>query len=153
MTNSKSKVEVAPGVEVSQKELDEAHKEGALDAVREGGRAAVLADTGTTGDEDAMAKAERLRVAADLQSTVLAPLLALPIDTLVKRLSNDKVEGHIGFEDAKGLLHLERSGQNRTPYVKALMERLGVDDPRDVTSAGPSYTVDVSNVSHLDDRA
>jgi hypothetical protein len=152
MTNSKSKVEVAPGVEVSQKEMDEAHKEGALEAVREGGRAAVLADTGTTGDEDAMAEAERLRVAPDLQSTVLAPLLALPLDTLVKRLSNDKVEGHIGFEDAKGLLHLERSGQNRTPYVEALMKRLGVKDPRDVTSAGPSYTVDVSNVSHLGER-
>lgn len=152
MTNSKSKVEVAPGVEVSQKEMDEAHKEGALEAVREGVRAAVLADTGTTGDEDAMAEAERLRVAPDLQSTVLAPLLALPLDTLVKRLSNDKVEGHIGFEDAKGLLHLERSGQNRTPYVEALMKRLGVKDPRDVTSAGPSYTVDVSNVSHLGER-
>jgi hypothetical protein len=32
------------------------------------------------------------------------------------------------------------------------MKRLGVDDPRDVTHAGPSYTVDVSNVSHLGDR-
>jgi hypothetical protein len=118
MTNKK--VEVAPGVEVSRKELDEAHKDGALDAVREGGRAAVLADTGTAGDAEAVAEAQRMRVAPDLQSTVIAPLLDLSLDTLVERLSNDKVQGHIDFETAKGLLDLERSGRNRTPYVQAL---------------------------------
>jgi hypothetical protein len=93
-----------------------------------------------------------MRVAPDLLSTVIAPLLDLPLDTLVERLSNDKVQGHIDFETAKGLLDLERSGQNRTPYVQALMKRLGIKDPRDVTHAGPSYTVDVSNVSHLGER-
>lgn len=151
MTN-KSKVEVAPGVEVSKREMEEAHRDGALDAVREGGKAAVLADTGTTGDAEAAAEAQRMRVDPALLSTVIAPLLDLSLDALVERLSNDKVQGHIDFETAKGLLDLERSGKNRTPYVEALMKRLGIKDPRDVTHAGPSYTVDVSNVSHLGDR-
>jgi hypothetical protein len=149
---SKGKVELASGVEVSRKDLEDAKQEGALDAVREGGKSAVLADTGTTGDPDDAAEQQRLRVAPDLQSTVIAPLLDLPLDTLVKRLSNDKVIDPIDFETAKGLLHLERSGQNRTEYVKALMNRIGVDDPRDVTHAGPSYTNDVTNLSHLGDR-
>jgi hypothetical protein len=48
------------------------------------------------------------------------------------------VQGFIDFETAKGLLDLERSGQNRTEYVEALCKRLGVDDPRDVTHAGPA---------------
>jgi hypothetical protein len=151
MTNKK--VEVAPGVEVSRKEMEEAQKDGALEAIREGGKAAVLADTGTTGDKDDLADAARLRVDPALLSTVIAPLLDLPIDGLVQRLSNDKVQGFIDFETAKGLLDLERSGKNRTPYVEALCKRLGIDDPRDVTHAGPSYTNDVTNVSHLGDRA
>jgi hypothetical protein len=149
MTNSK-KVEVAPGVEVSKSEMEDAKKEGALDAVREGGKAAVLADTGTTGEFDG--EAANLRVSPDIQSTVIAPLLDLSLDTLVQRLSNDKVAGAIDFETAKGLLHLERSGQNRTEYVKALMNRLGVKDPRDVTTAGPGFTNDVTALSHLGDR-
>lgn len=149
---STSKVQLAEGVEASKQEVVEAKHDGALDAVRDSGKAAVLADTGTTDDPDAVSEAQRLRVAPDLQSTVIAPLLDLPLDTLVKRLSNDKVQGHIDFETAKGLLHLERSGQNRTDYVKALMNRIGVKDPRDVTTAGPGYTNDVTNLSHLGDR-
>jgi hypothetical protein len=77
MTNKK--VEVAPGVEVSKSEMEEAKKDGALEAIREGGKAAVLADTGTTGDKDDLADAARLRVDPALQSTVIAPLLDLPI--------------------------------------------------------------------------
>jgi hypothetical protein len=143
------KVEMAPGIEVSPKELDEAKKDGALEAVREGGRAAVLADTGTTGDQEAMTEAARLAVAPDLQSTFLAPLLDLPLETLVKRLTNDKVEGFLDFEAAKGLLHLERSGKNRTPWVQALLNRIGTDDPRKVTHAGPGYTNDVHPITEL----
>lgn len=153
MTDSKKgKVELAEGVTVSKSEVQEAKKDGALEAVREGGHAAVLADTGTTGDQDAVAEAQRLRVSPDLHSTTIAPLLDLPLETLVQRLSNDKVQGHIDFETAKGLLHLERSGQNRTEYVKALMHRIGVKDPRDVTTAGPGFTNDVTALNHLGDR-
>lgn len=143
---------VAPGIELSEKERDEARKEGALDAFKEGGKQAVILDTGTTADDEALAEAERLRVAPDIQSTFLAPLLDLPIDTLVERMTNDKVAGFIGFEDVKGLLHLERSGKNRDIYVDAMCKRLGIDDPRDVTSAGPPYTNKVGDLNHLGDR-
>lgn len=150
--NKTNKTTVAPGIELSEKEIDKAREEGAIEAIKEGGKHAVAVDSGTTGDTEDLAEAARLRVAPDLQSTVLAPLLDLPLDTLVERMSNDKVAGFIGFEDVKGLLHLERSGKNRTPYVQAMCERLGIKDPRDVTSAGPAYTNDVSNVSDLGDR-
>jgi hypothetical protein len=149
---TKNKVEVAPGVEVSKSEMEDAKKDGALEAIREGGRAAVMADTGTTGDQDDLAEAARLRVNPALESTVIAPMLDLPLDGLVERLSNDKVQGFIDFETAKGLLDLERSGKNRTAYVEALCKRLGIDDPRDVTHAGPGYTNDVTSVSHLSER-
>lgn len=48
-----------------------------------------------------------------------------------------------------GLLELERSGKNRTEYVKALCARLGVKTPFEVTSAGPGHTNDVTSVSAL----
>lgn len=48
-----------------------------------------------------------------------------------------------------GLLELERSGKNRTEYVQALCDRLGVKSPLEVTSAGPSHTNDVTQVSAL----
>ena len=44
------------GVELSQKEVEDARREGALETIREGGRAAVLADTGTQVDIQRMAR-------------------------------------------------------------------------------------------------
>lgn len=48
-----------------------------------------------------------------------------------------------------GLLELERSGKNRTEYVRALCDRLGVKSPTEVTSAGPGHTNDVTSVTKL----
>lgn len=48
-----------------------------------------------------------------------------------------------------GLLELERSGQNRTEYVQALCQRLGVKSPIEVTAAGPGYTHDVTSVTKV----
>lgn len=144
-----AKRELPGGIELSQSEIEDAKKDGALEYVKEGGRGAMAADTGTTGDIEDAAERNNLRVAPDLNTTFLAPLLDLPIDTLVKRLTNDKVEGFIGFEEAKGLLALERSGKNRTGHIKAMMKRLGVKSPFEVTDAGPPYTNDSTNVTDL----
>lgn len=57
--------------------------------------------------------------------------------------------GSVPEEKVAGLLELERSGKNRTEYVQALMRRLGVDHPGEVTVAGPGYTNDVTAVSKL----
>lgn len=48
-----------------------------------------------------------------------------------------------------GLLELERSGQNRTEYVRALCHRLGVKSPTEVTGAGPGHTNDVTSITKL----
>jgi hypothetical protein len=143
------KVAMGAGVELSHKEIAAAREDGALDAVRDGGRAAALADTGTQGDLDRMAEAENKRVAPHANTTFLAPLLDLPLDQLSPRLANDKVTDPIDFETAKALLALERAGRNRTGYVKALMERIGVDSPYEVTHAGPPYTNDETAISAL----
>lgn len=68
---------------------------------------------------------------------------------------NERVEkgGSLPEEKVAGLLSLERAGKNRTPYVNALMQRLGVDHPGEVTNAGPGYTVDVTQLKPLPDRS
>ena len=148
-TKKNDKVEMASGVELTHKEIADAKHEGALDAVRDGGKAAVLADTGTQGDLEAAADAENKRLAADANTTFIAPLLDLPLDQLSPRLANDKVQDPISFETAKALLALERAGRNRTGYVRALMERIGVDSPYEVTPSGPPYTNDETPVTQL----
>ena len=144
---NKNTTEIAPGIKVTDAEMAAAKKEGALDALKEGAARAVAVDTGTTADPDD-AKPD-MRVAADYPTTFIAPLLDLPVDELVRRMTNDKVLNPIDLEAAKALLALERAGQNRTPYVKALCSRIGVESPYEVTSAGPAFTNDVSNVSAL----
>jgi hypothetical protein len=146
---SDSKVEMGSGVELSHSEIADARREGALEAIKEGGKRAVLVDTGTQGDVEAMAEAERLRIAPDANTTFIAPLLDLSLDVLSQRLTNDKVLDPIDFETAKGLLALERAGRNRTGYVKALCERLGVKSPLEVTHAGPPYTNDETPITAL----
>src|SRR4051794_32630752 len=98
------------GIELSRSEVVDAKHDGALDYVREGGGRALAADTGTTGDADLAAEAALLRIAPDLPTTFMAPLLDLPLEVLSPRLTNDKVVDPIDFETAKGLLALERAG-------------------------------------------
>lgn len=145
MTDKKTEI---GGVELSQKELDEAKRDGVKEAIKDGMSGTVAADTGTTAPGEAV-DAQKYRVRLDLQSTFLAPLLDLGLDDLKDRLTDEKHTFFIPFEDAKGLLHLERSGQNRTPYVKLLMKAIGVDDPYKVTSAGPGFTNDVTATTKL----
>lgn len=149
MSNTKNKVSLPGGVEATQKEVQEAKKEGTLEYVKEGAKAAMTADTGTTADSEDIAKAVEHRVAPDLNTTFIAPLLDLGLDAFVQRLTNDKVEGFVDLEVAKGLLALERAGQNRTDYVKALCKRIGVKSPYEVTDAGPGFTNDISNITEL----
>jgi hypothetical protein len=142
------------GIELTRSEVADAKHDGALDYVREGGGRALAADTGTTGDANLAAEAALLRVAPDLPTTFLAPLLNLPLEQLSPRLANDKVIDPIDFEQAKGLLALERAGQNRTEYVKALCERIGEEvgrkvHPHEVSPAGPAHTNDVTPVTKL----
>lgn len=47
-----------------------------------------------------------------------------------------------------GLLALERNGQNRTPYVQAMMKRLDLSAD-ELPGGGPGYTNDVTNITKL----
>lgn len=78
------------------------------------------------------------------------PLLSLGIDEFKARIA-DEDDGlpTVPEEKVAGLLELERSGQNRTDYVKAMCDRLEVDSPYEVTKAGPGYTNDVTPVTKL----
>lgn len=55
----------------------------------------------------------------------------------------------IAEDKVAGLLELERSGKNRTDYVKALCDRLGISSPYEVTNAGPGYTNDVTPINPI----
>lgn len=76
-----------------------------------------------------------------------------PIDDIVKAHK----DGGIPDNKLYGLLALERNGQNRTEYVKKMIDALDlkkdVDKDTDLASVlpggGPSYTNDVTNVSDL----
>lgn len=76
------------------------------------------------------------------------PLLSLGVEDFEARVAED-AETPVPEEKVAGLLGLERAGQNRTPYVQAMMRRLKVSSPYEVTSAGPGYTNDVQPITRL----
>lgn len=143
------KTKVAAGVELSPKEIAHAQHEGALEYVKEAGARAMAVDTGTTSNFEAAAERQAKQVPADFQSTFFAPLLDLPVDELESRLTNHKDPHPVGSDNARGLLALERSGKNRTDYVKMLCNVIGVKSPLEVTSAGPAWTNDTSAITPL----
>lgn len=75
-----------------------------------------------------------------------AHLIDLPLDEL-KRVTAEGMGYGITDGKVAGLLELERSGKNRTDYVKYLCQRLGVKSPYEVTNAGPAWTEDTSNIT------
>lgn len=76
------------------------------------------------------------------------PILDLDPKAFEARIAENG-EPPVPEEKVAGLLSLERAGRNRTPYVKAMMERLEIDHPGEVTNAGPGYTNDIHPVTDL----
>lgn len=66
-----------------------------------------------------------------------------------KEAIKEGAEPNIPESKVAGLMELERSGKNRTEYVKALCDRLGVKSPLEVTNAGPGHTNDVTAVNKI----
>ncbi len=77
-----------------------------------------------------------------------AGLIDLGLEAFEAAVAED-AEPAIPESKVAGLLELERSGKNRTEYVRALCERLGVKSPLEVTNAGPGHTNDVSSINDL----
>lgn len=147
MTDKKTKTDA--GADLSEAEIAAAKKEGALQHVRDASARAMALDTGTASDFDKAAEQQAKQVPADFQSTFIAPFLDLNVDDLHRRLTDDKAPDPIADEHARGLLALERSGRNRTDYVKMLCKVIGVKSPLEVTTAGPGYTNDTTLVTPL----
>lgn len=148
MANSKTaEQEAAEAVgigSVSQKELDSARKEGALEAAKEQGKAAFQYAT----DGNLLGEGGGPKYPGMHEVMQFAPILDLGLEAFQDRIKEGS-DNPVPEEKVAGLLELERSGQNRTDYVKALCKRLGVDSPYEVTTAGPGYTNDVSNTTKL----
>lgn len=77
-----------------------------------------------------------------------AHLIDLPIAELERVIDGEASYG-IGEDKVAGLLELERSGKNRTDFVRVLCARLGVKSPTEVTKAGPDYTNDTTPITKL----
>lgn len=75
-----------------------------------------------------------------------AGLVDLGLDAFVAAI-DEKAQPPVPDGKVAGLIELERSGKNRTQYVQALCDRLGIESPFEVTSAGPGHTNDVTAVA------
>lgn len=142
------------GLALSDGELAAARKEGAKDDVKENAKEVhrALTDGNLPGDPPSTQYLN-----AD-ESQPYAHNLDLGIDAFEKLMTTkpgkedlNKGESSIADERVYGLLALERNGQNRTPYVKAMVKRLKlkVDGAADLPGGGPSYTNDISAISEL----
>lgn len=129
---------------VSKAELDKAKKDGMLDAAKE--QAKDNFKFLTDGNLPSPASGPQYPGSSDIMQ--YEPLIRLGIEDFKARIA-EKAEVPVPEEKVAGLLALERAGQNRTDYVKALMSRLGIKSPYEVTDAGPDYTNDTTPVTKL----
>ncbi len=133
------------GLTVTDAEAKKARHEGALDAVKDAAKDArvSLTDGAQPGDPAID------RWPGSDESQQYAYMIEDAPDAFDKRVNGK--DSPVTDVMAAGLLKLERAGQNRTPYVKTLLKRLGLKGSEigEVTSAGPAYTNDMSLISDL----
>lgn len=143
-TATQEAAEAAGLPKISQSEIDKAKKEGALEAAKEDAKASFR--YAVDGNLAAEGGGPQYPGMHDVMQ--FAPLLNLGADEFKARIK-DGADVPVPEEKVAGLLELERSGQNRTDYVKALCDRLGVKSPYEVTAAGPGYTNDTTPITKL----
>jgi hypothetical protein len=132
------------GVDVSASELTAARKDGAIEAEKEAAKDSYryATDGNLAGDPDDAPR--QFPGMHDIMQ--FEPLLRLGVAEFEDAVSD---KSGVPEEKVAGLLELERSGQNRTPYVQALCKRLKVKSPYEVTGAGPGYTNDIHPITEL----
>jgi hypothetical protein len=133
------------GVDVSDSDISKAREEGALQAERDAGRDAYK--YATDGNLASDSPPRRQFTGYD-EIQQYAGMLAQGVDQFTAAIAED-APVPLPEEKVYGLLALERNGQNRTDYVKAMIKRLGLtkDDP--LPGGGPGYTNDIHPVSDL----
>lgn len=133
------------GAILSADEIAKARKEGALEAERKAAKDSYTyaTDGNLPGDPE---DAPRQFPGYD-EIMQWAPMLGLGPDEFEAAIQAD---ADVPVPDSKvyGLLALERNGQNRTPYVKAVIKRLKLK-PNEIPGGGPGYTNDVHPISEL----
>lgn len=132
---------------VTEAEGRKAQKEGALEDVKEVAKNArhALTDGNLPGDppNNPYHGWDEIQPWADL--------LTLGVDAFKDRVSESPKEyDPIPDEKVYGLLALERNGQNRAPYVVAMLKRLPDVDGTNMPGGGPDY---VNNVTAITDLA
>lgn len=150
-TNAKAsaeqKVDAAKtvGVKVSAGEIAKARKDGAIEAEKQAGKDsyAYATDGNLPGDPD---DAPRQFIGYD-DIQQYAGLLGQGPEQFETTIAED-APVPIPEEKVYGLLALERNGQNRTPYVQAMMKRLNLK-ANELPGGGPAYTNDVRPVTEL----
>lgn len=138
-------VEASSGLKApTGSQLASAQQEGVAEAIKENAKDTYnyLTDGALPGAEPARQWPGR----SDIMQ--YAGLIDLGADDFAARIA-ENADDPVPEEKVAGLLELERSGQNRTPYVQAMMKRLKVKSPYEVTSAGPGYTNDVQPITKL----
>jgi len=150
MANSKNPAEQnldtnAPeGVQLSDSEIAKARKEGAKEDVKE-----IAKDTHralTDGVLPGEPPARQWLGSDEIQAW--SHNLELGVDAFEEKVAKTNKEDPIPDEKVYGLLALERNGQNRTPYVKAMMKRLKLKAD-ELPGGGPAYTNDLTSISDL----
>lgn len=131
-----------PTVELTDAEREAAEKEGLKAAYAQSAQTNFATRSATEGDS----VGDRWPDRSDIMQ--FASMLDLDIDSFKAAISADANPG-IPESKVAGLLGLERSGKNRTDWVAAMCERLGVKSPLEVTNAGPDFTNDTTPVNKI----
>lgn len=135
---------------VAEKKQDQSVRaEAAQEVAKEALKAEVEQDTGTTPKaEDVDESANRFQGSDEIQMYAYLVDVNASLSELEKKL--DKKDG-LPENKIAGLLTLERNGQNRTEFVKAMVKRLGIKDiKKELPQAGgPDYTNDQTALSDL----
>lgn len=150
MANSKNPAEQnldknAPdGIKLSDSDIAKARTEGAKEDVKE--IAKDVHRSLTDGNLPGEPPARQWHGHDEIQ--MYAHNLDLGVDEFEKTVAVSNKEDPIPDEKVYGLLGLERNGQNRTPYVRAMMKRLKLK-AEDLPGGGPSYTNDLTAITDL----
>jgi hypothetical protein len=142
-TTTEGRNDPRPVPELSDAEREEAEKEGVKNAITRSAETNFLTRSATESPEFV---GDRWPERHEIMQW--AGTLDLGLDAFKAAVAAD---APVSIPEGKvaGLVELERSGKNRTDYVKALCDRLGVKSPTEVTSAGPGYTNDVTQLNEL----
>jgi len=135
--------QIRPVPELSEAERKAAEKEGVKEAYAESAKSNFAARSAT---ESPDVQTDRWPDRHEIMPW--SHLVDLGLDAFKDAIKPD-ADPLVPEGKVAGLMELERSGKNRTEYVKALCDRLGVSSPLEVTSAGPGFTNDVSQLNQI----